>query len=311
MEKEYRYMNFPVYLLRNIHSNKVEVINHIITYGIYRYGQTLKPKRHDVARQSIYMIYRADVPEFKDLIEQLDTVFIGKDEDYNGFSGETFNPEDEITEMLEVFDSYEIIEHKATELYRIHEALEFYDLTAPPERLLNSAKAINEGVPENNSMSMVKLDDLLNFLKSPKTDYEIDQLTAYSALRSIIGLKPYVKSNRKLLIARMLGYNKFDEVNVSELNSSPFKKYLDVRYQWDKLRDDLELYWKVKFYANKDRGFYFSDSGKLTYNDLIKKVEDNKKKRGLMISENLSEEQSSQQVVSNRTATIQHLKQCI
>lgn len=107
---------------------------------------------------------------------------------------------------------------------------------------------------------------VFDFMENPKTDFEIAVFCAFCGLRSIIGTKPFAKSNNGLLIARMFGYattKEFEELQVKptyfRLHFSTVQK---VRYQLtDKiLKNELMLNWGLKYYANQSKGFYVSFS---------------------------------------------------
>ncbi|MCA0229825.1 MAG: hypothetical protein LCH91_05135 [Bacteroidetes bacterium] len=105
---------------------------------------------------------------------------------------------------------------------------------------------------------------VFNFMGNPKTDFEIAVFCAFCGLRSIIGTKPYVKTNNGLLLARMFGYASVKEFEALKEKHS---YYLDnfstaqkIRYQLTKkiIRNELVLTWGLKYYSSQSKGFYAS-----------------------------------------------------
>lgn len=273
-----RYIQFPISLLSGIHKDRSTAINEIVLMGIYGYSKRFKYDLRALAKQIIYMVYRSELSEFKAMLNEVGAKSIGNDDDYNGFNGKVFDPADEIHELLQVFEMYSIIKEYAIDLYQFHLALESISLRCEIERTLKKAKEIYNKTQKGDAMAMIKASILLDFRDNYKTDFEVTQLLAYCALKSIIGKKKVRKTNRTHLVCRMLGYKSKKEISNEVLNESEFKRIIDVRYQWDKLRDQLEINWKVKFYSKGLRGFCFSDGNKLSYEAFILDVESKKKR---------------------------------
>ncbi|MDR0694141.1 MAG: hypothetical protein LBF81_02440, partial [Prevotellaceae bacterium] len=125
-----------------------------------------------------------------------------------------------------------------------------------------------------------------------KTDYQIALFCAFCATRSIIGKSEYKKTNIKMIVARMFGYNNYSEMvadtpNITAKNVNKRiiesrkkeiaerEKYL-TRYHYDKILSDLEIKWGLKRYSDHTRGMlisYILDYGKLAeINESSKKI---------------------------------------
>lgn len=129
----------------------------------------------------------------------------------------------------------------------------------------------------NNSIDKVvyvsiKKDMLFEFMKVPKTDFEIDVFRAFVGVKSIIGSKSVQPLTNDYLVARLLGFNSPKDA----LNESTDKfKYYQKRYRIDKLKNALERGYKLKRYGTHTRGFYVSFT--MTLKTLVKHVETTKK----------------------------------
>jgi hypothetical protein len=145
---------------------------------------------------------------------------------------------------------------------------------------------------------------VFDFMENLKTDFEIAVFCAFCGLRSIIGTKPYVKTNNGLLIARMFGYATAKEFEA--LGQKP-KYYQDffcvkdltklkerLRYQLTEkiITKELVLSWGLKCYSNRSKGFYASF--KLEFEELVVYAEMGRK------SNLLRQQQQEQRQVAER-----------
>ena len=94
---------------------------------------------------------------------------------------------------------------------------------------------------------------------------EVLMLSYIAAIKSIIQKQPYTKITNQYLISRMSGNSKQDGI-ISE-NIEKYSK----RYWLDKIKEELQINWGLKLYAQQTRGFYLSF--KMNEKDLIKEVE--------------------------------------
>ena len=120
-----------------------------------------------------------------------------------------------------------------------------------PEHNYYKGRNIYDSIPDNTPMTGIEINMLFDFYKNYKTDYEVTVLTAFLALKSILGTKPYCKTNKDLLLSRMSGNASIGEVSESY-------KVFYKRYHFDKLMTELQLNWYLIYYAYRVRGFYFS-----------------------------------------------------
>ncbi len=117
-----KYIQFPLFLLTDLHVNKKEAINNILFYGIYNYSTKFKVKPFDVAKQLVYGIYRNEIgKDLKRQINALKSDIIGCNKDYNGFNVDgTFEPTNEIEVLLNLFANDNQLFRDSTEYYRLH-----------------------------------------------------------------------------------------------------------------------------------------------------------------------------------------------
>jgi hypothetical protein len=260
-ENETKYIQFPLFLIRGIFTDKKAVINKILDYGIYRYSSRFDCTLYNVARQLIYDHYNDKLAmELKKCIKALNSDIIGRNDDYRGFDAEgQFTPMDEISELCTALnDKHNFnFERLAIEHYQMHLALKSLGITASSEYILKQGKQIEKEIPAKEPMPMLSVKLLFEFRDNEKSEFDIAQLLAYMAIRSILGTKPYVKTNTKHITARMFGYSshkaKPDELNpaIKDLIS----KY-NSRHHMSKLLLQLKLNWHVVIYSRHTRGLY-------------------------------------------------------
>lgn len=151
------------------------------------------------------------------------------------------------------------------------EAFEFFRIDGNYDLVLKKGCEIYESI-DNPPLVSVNTDTIFDFSKNPKTDFEIAVFCAFCGLRSIIGIKPFVKTNNGLLMARMFGFRSAEEFEA--LMQKP-KYYQDFFYTKDKgkqkerlryqltekiIRGELCLSWGLKYYSSHSKGFYASFS---------------------------------------------------
>ena len=107
MKSNEKYLQFPLFLIQGLFTDKKKTINDIINYGIYRFAKQMKYDLSDVAKQLMYGYFRGGLTnDAKKAIQKyVNAEMIEIDEDYNGFSFENFNPETSIEQILKIFES--------------------------------------------------------------------------------------------------------------------------------------------------------------------------------------------------------------
>ncbi len=259
-EHETKYVQFPLFLIQGIFADKNTVIDKILDYGIYGYSKRFKYTLNNVARQLIYDHYNDKLgTALKKSIKALNSDIIGFNDDYRGFdtNGKVFEPTDEIAELLAAFEANDSFKKMTIEHYQMHLALQSLGVSANSEHILKQGKQIEVEIPANEPMPMLSTNLLFDYLKNEKNEFEIAQLLAYMAIRSIIGKSQYGKTNKQHIVARMFG---FSSIKAMPSELTPAIKQLvckyNLRYHIDKLLQQLELNWHVETYSNYMRGLY-------------------------------------------------------
>ena len=120
---------------------------------------------------------------------------------------------------------------------------------------------------------------LWNYQQHDKTEFECLCLGAFISIRSIIGKKPFAKTNKKMIFARMFGYKSPKELPNKRFMNDLQKRYFN-RYQIDKILNELQLQWHLKIISNHNRCLYVSFD--LSLEELAQKTLSEKNKQKLL-----------------------------
>lgn len=273
-----KYLQFPLFLLRDLLTNKEQVLNQIIRYGIYRFAQSMQYDIREVARQLMYGYYRGYLTNnlFKTLEYYILNGSIEIDDDYNGFAGDKFIPDDSIENILKLFTTDRMFRDVAIEYYQIKQAYKFLNITGNYDNCKSEGQKIAEMIPEKEPMPMVSKSLVFEFRDHSKTEFDLMQFACYIGINSILGKKNYSRTNKQMILCRAFGYASIKHLpeDISEL----YKKY-SKRYHIDKLITFLELNWGVITYSNNMRGMYISKADKMPLNSLVLAAETKKHSR--------------------------------
>lgn len=282
MNSKVRYIQFPLFLLQDFLTNKVEVIDRIFGYGIYRYSKAISFKPDKAMSHFIYCYYNKRDVLTDYLLVSID-YYINNDlielnEDYKGFDSEgKFNPEYEIEQLLKIVEKDIEFKENLIEFYKMHLSCQSLQIETNIGKSISIAKQIEQLTPQKEPLPMVNIDLLFEFRDNVKSEFELFQFLCFIAIKSIIGTKEYVKTNKKHIICRMFGYNTIKHLpkKFKVPYQSLFIKY-SMRYHLDKLIRALELNWNVLTYSNNMRGFYVCVENKMSLEKLVLVAESQK-----------------------------------
>lgn len=102
-----------------------------------------------------------------------------------------------------------------------------------PEPVIRRALEVNSNFGNDKINVSANKNILFNFRDSKKTDFEIACFCAYCAVKSILGSKQYVRTNKGFILGRMLGLNKRIEIDRGGKESISFTKKEAFEYVYD------------------------------------------------------------------------------
>lgn len=135
---------------------------------------------------------------------------------------------------------------------------EFFNFTyGNKERVINNGKLLFESMPVGSPRTGLSMSIFWNFIKTHKTERDHVTLLAYLALKSIIGKSAYKKITSLFWYSRMAGMEK--RVKYGEELPPEIRKYM-TDYHRLRIKEELALYWGLKYPKINSRGFYASFS---------------------------------------------------
>lgn len=247
-KKEYGYIQFPLCLMMETYKDIEQGLRMILSYGIMNYALKLNYNIKDVARQTVFNYYRRE-----NEMRPADLKFINQaakedkfsyDSDYNGFAGDTFQPDDNIAEILVLFEQNASFKENSILYYQLHLATSDDHLGINigyiPGTIERYEKAISlkqefEGMFGPDAMPSCKKGLLFEYIDNPKG---IDLFRAFIGIKSMIGHRTFISSNKPAILSRMIGCKskaafEYHAQNGKEL--FPVIEKYSKRYHMDKL----------------------------------------------------------------------------
>ena len=280
-ENDEKYVQFPLSLLPDIISKKEETIEKIIHYGIYRFSTTRIYDIQVSTKQFLYCYYREKDSLTEYLIETIESYISNEtlllDEDYNGFRGKKFDPTFEIEQLEKIFEKDLCFKNKILEFYQIYIACVYFEVEKNCQNYLMVGKEMQNQVKQNEPILSVKIKLLLDFKNNYKSEDELLVLVGYLAIRSILGERQYVVTNKKHILSRMMGLasSTFPSQTFDDNISAIYSRFIK-RHHIDKLIKTLELDWYIATYARNTRGMYISMVNKVPIEKLAMIAEERK-----------------------------------
>lgn len=239
------YINFPLCLLIETYENPDRGWNRILNYGIVAFAKKFKYEIKEVGRQLMYCYYRdkRSIPwkllqQLEDYIEDGDLEI---DEDYNGFGPDGFDPFEAFDcELFDLFEEDQVFKEQAILFYQVRQVLKLGGLQAKNGvidsivRLHHEAASFIEDFESKfgaDAMVGVKV-DLIFQARDNKVDRDI--FRAYVAVKSLLGKKKYVASNKPAILTRMVGCKTVEAFNFYTTNKSNIRKSLLLTVEWKK-----------------------------------------------------------------------------
>lgn len=254
-KRDDRYVQFPLCLVQGTFPERYDHLNIMLDYGIIKYAKSFKCDLIEVARQLMYAYYRNEdmiqMSLYKMFKDYLDDGALTTDEDYNGFSGASFYPDDSINELLTLFKSNPEFKEASIFRYQIAQAVSFLNIRL--HNIDHTLKKYNEGLSAKNIFESsygpdcfpnIKPLHLIDFRDSRK---DIDLLRAYIGIRSLIGQNNYVSTHKTVILSRMMGCKSNDSLNAFLKNNKTAKETYE-KYSSRKRMDNL-------LYKLMERGF--------------------------------------------------------
>ncbi len=293
--KKPTYLQFPLYLLRDLVVNKKRTIDKILDYGIYNGRKFIKYNMFDVATHTMYCHSRGGgTKELEKLIKKLiadDAIEVDLETDGFTLKGE-FAPD--VENLLKCFENDVHLSELAKENYLVSRSLKMLKIKGTVQYIIDSAKKIECEKPSIDPLPMVNCSMLFDYMQKEKSEFQLMQLACYLGIRSIIGMKGFCKTNKQHILARAFGYSSFQKIpeHFTAANDlergylgNLFKKY-SHRYHMDTVLRSLESTWGVLRLSKYMRGMLIGIASKTNLDEMATHlVVSNKKYKDKLLSD--------------------------
>lgn len=220
-ERHDRYIQPPLCLMQETYNSEPDMgLNIMLCFGIVKFAQKQNHSIDEVARQLMYAYYRKrhliQDRLYDTMTDFIDEGSLTTDEDYNGFSGATFYPDDSINELKLLFESHSDFKEAAILRYQIAQAADFLNIslgnidhTIKEYKKGLSLKDRFEAIYGADCCPGVKPSQIFEFRDTPK---DINIFRAYIGIKSLIGHNNYVSTHKSVILSRMLGCKSNDSL---------------------------------------------------------------------------------------------------
>ncbi len=285
-----KYFFIPICFLQKI--DQKDGLNSLMSWAIIDFSSKISFDLEEVARQTIYSYYRhaKNLPE--DIFHNIELLVnegkLNIDEEYCGFIGSkySFDPVEEIKQILDEFHSDEEFQAACVCFYRFRQACGVLNITANYSRCYQEYNTLerfrwtNEEQMGKDAYASVRT-DLVFDAREGKLPSELFRF--YVACKSIIGRRNFNSTSSNVLIMRMLGAKskKALEAILEDSNNTGAKELfqkLSKRYQFNKLLESVNGR-SIATVIPATRGYYISISFSLE--QLTEAVKRNIAKRSL------------------------------
>lgn len=273
-DSEYRYFQFPLFIVRNILKEPETAFQQIISYSVVTYGiKAVELSEYDVFRQLMYDYYRQqdkiEPALLKTLISYINEGDIEINEDYNGFTGKgEFDIEVETPGLEKIYANDTDFEKRANLHFQIPRAAKFLNVTIGNIKTTMNRynevieqKVIHENKYGNEPMPGIKTELLWDWETVKKYNEEENELLcAYIAIKSIIGQNEFTATHKSVICMRMIGA-KSNKVLNDFLKDKQLKNIYDKyskRYAFDKLIERLVSRGFIQSKISLGRSIYLS-----------------------------------------------------
>lgn len=202
-----RYFQFPLMLIKKIHTNHDEAMEGIVSFAIVDYALKQEVCKEDAAKQALYNYSRGG--GLRELKNQMDIyVSDNKITPNELFEKNKFNPEDGMFEIIELFEGNNSFRDLAIKNCQLSKINTFFEIAGPDnDTLLTQYNNIKHEVTQHEEkfgpepMPTIEKELFFDFKNKPQPFL----FAAYIAIRSLQGQKNFIATTRNVIFMRMLG----------------------------------------------------------------------------------------------------------
>lgn len=264
-----KYFKFPLCLMQHIKDDKdKEGLLMLVAFGVMSFSEKMNFQKTSVANQIIYLYYRNPTALPKKLRRHIDDMIedgrLLEDEDYHGFGGATFTPEQENEGMMTEFAANNGFLRQCVTLYKERQALSLLNLNPDlkPDfeaKYTEAVMFIQDFEARNGADAWTSVPTSLIFdVYNGKV--HMNYLRLVAAVKSVLSKKNFNPTYKSVLLCRMFGCKKAS-ILTDFFNVNPQLKgqheNLTRRRQWERLINKAEENGHFSYYCT-GRQFFVS-----------------------------------------------------
>lgn len=263
MKEEYKYITFPLPMIRKFFTDPSRAAADIIDYGIYYTSMNIlkiespeSPYRqltYEFIRQGLEMphgdSYRVPGSISKRLISLMKKDRYLGTLDYGGFTPESdfeeFDCEDDVRLLMYIAENDESFKGEVEEWYRLRQVQDVVDVTfsvSEHQQIREAYRRIDAGFfGERQVPVSCKTSILQERQDVPGTERERAKLCLYLGIRSLIGRAEIAVTTGEAIKGRMFGAKNKEELQTvlkDKKLASVYEKWC-TRYQYEKMLEEL------------------------------------------------------------------------
>lgn len=252
----FKYILFPLPLIQEIFKKPKNGFSDIFDIGIYRVSQILEISEHNALKQLIFCYYRGGLTDSlqKKLYQLEKEEIFFRDDDYNGFNGHEFVPDEDIECIYEYCKEHPDFQNEIEEFHRLRQVKSVLDISFNIASICKTYKDYNQAYNgfKNQPLVSIKKDMMFDYYQNNKTDYEKALFAMYAGIRSIIGNKDFAETTGSMIKCRMFGAKNSTELESILKDKKVFAAYKQYTtdYHYKKMLKELVA-----------RGFLMSEIG--------------------------------------------------
>lgn len=211
---------------------------------------------YNALKQLIFCYYRGGLTDnLQNKLNQLEKeeIFF-RDDDYNGFNGYEFVPDEDIECIYEYCKEHQDFLNGIEEFHRLRQVKKVLELRFEIESVCKTYKEYYKSYNafENQPLVSIKTKMMFDYYLNSKTEYEKALFAMYAEIRSIIGNKDFAETTGKMIKCRMFGAKNSEELEhilKDKKVMAAYKQYT-TDYHYKKMLKELVA-----------RGFLMSEIG--------------------------------------------------
>lgn len=270
------YFNIPVEMIKELYGDGKAAITRMYNYGVFNFAKQMDLDISDASRNTLYDYCKHPDSLPSDLREYMEEVNDSGQLEIDPDHGDCFNASGELDDILfETFNDMVTcnpgLRGLVDDYGRFKAAKNFFQ----QDFSYRQCRKIYDSITNKTPYASISRATLWSYYDRFNKHEDFCTLALLLAIRSIVGAKSMVRTNKKMVVARSLGFNTPHDLDERLKSSKKLKELYDEvssRRQFDKRFMKLEIAEMVaKIHLPGEHWVYLSTKGRDTLVDEVKK----------------------------------------